>query len=154
MADRADQGNRERKRGNVFPERLMIGIRRSGMTAETVAEKLGISRSRIYRLMNTAKPKVGELVDLCRLLNVSLDWLIRPEGILMDVQDSDAVEIGALGKKVMERGCLREMVDVSDGLSDYDLDGVVAFMVALRVRRESSTASKGVAEAGAVYGKG
>jgi len=60
----------------VFAERLNEGIRGSGLTFAAVARELGVSRSAVTQLRNgEIYPSVQTLCKLCRLLDVSSDWL-------------------------------------------------------------------------------
>ena len=53
---------------------------RTGMTQETLAEKLGVSRQTISKWeMDAANPEMDKALELCRVFNCSLDNLFRDE---------------------------------------------------------------------------
>ena len=52
----------------------------AGMTQETLAEKLNVSRQTISKWeMDTAKPEMDKALELCKVFNCSLDNLFREE---------------------------------------------------------------------------
>jgi len=53
---------------------------RTGMTQETLAEKLGVSRQTISKWeMDAANPEMDKALELCKIFNCSLDSLFRVE---------------------------------------------------------------------------
>mgnify|MGYP003571263459 CR=1 FL=1 len=61
----------------VFGDRLRNAIRRRDMSVAEVADKAGISQTSIfYYMSNSANPSLFSLVNLAKVLNVSLDWLV------------------------------------------------------------------------------
>ena len=53
---------------------------RTGMTQETLAEKLGVSRQTISKWeMDAANPEMDKALELCRIFNCTLDQLFRDE---------------------------------------------------------------------------
>ncbi|MBQ2778025.1 MAG: helix-turn-helix domain-containing protein [Peptococcaceae bacterium] len=57
----------------------------SGLTQESLAEKLNVSRQTISKWeLDTAYPELDKIIDLCKLFNCTMDQLIREE---MNVSD-------------------------------------------------------------------
>ena len=58
-------------------ERLKGCIEKSGLGIKETARRLGVSRSTLYRWLDEiAPPNVTELAKICKMFNVSADYLI------------------------------------------------------------------------------
>ncbi len=63
----------------------------SGMTQETLAEKLNVSRQTVSKWeLDVAQPEMDKAIELCRLFNCTLDNLFREE---LDVYDEAYVNL-------------------------------------------------------------
>ena len=82
----------------IFRERLMEVIRRSGLTRSAFAERIGLDRSTLSQLMsreNVRLPRADTIVSIAASEQVSVDWLLglSQEGQLGTEMVSQAAEI-------------------------------------------------------------
>ncbi len=95
----------------IFRERLMEVIRRSGQTRSAFAERLGLDRSTLSQLMsgeNVRLPRADTIVAIAASEQVSVDWLLglSQEGQLGTEMVSQAAEI-APGAGTPADACLQ-----------------------------------------------
>lgn len=63
-----------------FPDRLAEAIKTSGLTCAQISKIVGRNRKMIYDYKNGHhSPDAVVLAKLCKLLNVSADWLLFGE---------------------------------------------------------------------------
>ncbi len=61
----------------IFKQRLLEEIKQSGLTNKELAEKIGVSPEMITQYYTTKKlPKLDTFTKLCKVLNVSSDYLL------------------------------------------------------------------------------
>ena len=60
-----------------FHEKLQIALSHRDMNQKQLAERMGVTEVSISRWMHgTRIPKVSDLKKLCKVMNVSADWLL------------------------------------------------------------------------------
>lgn len=57
-------------------QRLKLAMEQNGLNKSTLAKRLGIDRQAVRNyLAGRNQPRLDILVDICKELNVSMDWL-------------------------------------------------------------------------------
>ena len=75
-------------------KRLRKGRLKAGFTQRTIAEKLNISVQtyRGWEKPNGTEPgSTAKLVELCQLLNISIDWLLTGASLTLTQPQSEAL---------------------------------------------------------------
>lgn len=66
--------------GTAFANRLTTAIAACGLSRTQVAQRLAVPPNRVSEWVNArGVPKLGQVVALAELLDVSLDWLLAGE---------------------------------------------------------------------------
>ena len=61
-------------------ERIALARKRAGLSQEQLGEKLGVSRQAVSKWeSDQTNPDVAYVAQMCRLLEVSSDWLLLGE---------------------------------------------------------------------------
>jgi transcriptional regulator with XRE-family HTH domain len=67
---------------NALRERLREQWKRRGLSREELAEALGVSRQAVSKWEGgQSLPDLEKVADLCRLLEISMDWLVFGQGV-------------------------------------------------------------------------
>jgi transcriptional regulator with XRE-family HTH domain len=94
-------------------ERMVEAMRLRGMTKQhALAFALGVNESTITRWKNNGPMSVNSAVQLCRALDISLDWFLNGAGTI------DAPRPKPEPRPAVETGLLRRLRRVEAALSD------------------------------------
>lgn len=78
---------------NDFPERLRIALDKRNMSQTQLAMHLGISKSLVNRyLKGQFLPKTDNLINICKVLNVSPAYLLGKSDVMEDVGGLDLIK--------------------------------------------------------------
>ena len=74
----------------IFSEKLAVLRKNKGLTQESLAEKLNVSRQAVAKWESgQAYPDISNLIQISNLMNVTVDYLVR-DGEVIKSLDSDA----------------------------------------------------------------
>ena len=75
-----------------FEEKLMTLRKKSGMSQEELAERLGVTRQAVSRWeLGSTQPDAPNLLKLSDLFGVSIDWLLREGDMAEETQQAQTV---------------------------------------------------------------
>lgn len=80
-----------------FSEKLQILRKSKGLTQETLAEKLNVSRPAVAKWESgQAYPDISNLIQISDIMNVTIDYLVRDQQCMMSVSNNDTTELDEL----------------------------------------------------------
>ena len=75
-----------------FEEKLMTLRKKSGMSQEELADRLGVTRQAVSRWeLGSTQPDAPNLLKLSDLFGVSIDWLLREGDMAEETQQAQTV---------------------------------------------------------------
>ena len=113
----------------AFGEKLQEVRKRSGMTQETFAEQLHVSRQAVSRWESgRGYPEMEKILYICHRYHVTLDALFADE-----LQPVEAEEEPEVGQPIPGKPLKRSFMDFLSNLSPYDklIGGTLTFIVVL-----------------------
>ena len=77
-------------RSMIFSEKLQILRKNKGLTQETLAAKLGVSRQAVAKWeAGQVYPDITNLIQISELMNVSVDYLVKDQDCAVDVSNTE-----------------------------------------------------------------
>ncbi|MCR4712958.1 MAG: DUF5680 domain-containing protein [Treponemataceae bacterium] len=80
-----------------FSEKLQILRKSKGLTQETLAEKLNVSRPAVAKWeRGQAYPDISNLIQISDIMNVTIDYLVRDQQCMMSVSSDETTDLDEL----------------------------------------------------------
>ena len=104
----------------IFSEKVRILRNRMGLSQESLAFKLDVSRQTISKWeLGVSYPEIDKLIELSEYFKVSIDYLLKHS-------DSGHISVQSLDRIVLEfLGSSQKMEDISNDLITIMQDGVI-----------------------------
>lgn len=81
----------------IFSEKLQLVRKSKGMTQEELAEKLDVSRQAVAKWESgQVYPDINNLIQISNLFNVTVDYLVRDQECMMNINDEEESDISRL----------------------------------------------------------
>ncbi len=81
----------------IFAEKLQILRKSKGLTQETLAEKLNVSRPAVAKWESgQAYPDISNLIQISDIMNVTIDYLVRDQQCMMSVSNDETTDLDEL----------------------------------------------------------
>lgn len=80
-----------------FSEKLQILRKSKGLTQETLAEKLNVSRPAVAKWESgQAYPDISNLIQISDIMNVTIDYLVRDQQCMISVSSDETTDLDEL----------------------------------------------------------